>query len=353
MPGLHADSRRARRLAESRSFHAAAYQPASSSGVAMVTSSQSPGTLTEGLPHEALRARRRSAPRDEHRVCEARVVGLRERVSALLGAEQADEVPGGHQSRAFEATLPDGQRVVVKVLDAGRADRADVERRVEVVAELARSAPQVCAPLAIRGHLVNEIEGRDGRVGLATCVEHAGGTPPRVDRSADAELMGRALARLHHAMAALGPTGLPPVAALAAVPFHGDGAEQLLHGDFGAGNLRITDGRVRIFDLDDCGQGPPLFDVANALYMVLFDDLTTRVVPCFEAFAAAFLSGYGAVKGVDPERAELDRFVDLRVAVLERWLDDPSCAPIGIRTSPPQWHATLREFIDAYRARPT
>ena len=47
-----------------------------------------------------------------------------------------------------------------------------------------------------------------------------------------------------------------------------------------------------MFDFDDCGYGPTSFDIANALYMVLFDVSTAGYSGRYEAFAASFLAGY-------------------------------------------------------------
>lgn len=106
---------------------------------------------------------------------------------------------------------------------------------------------------------------------------------------------------------------------------------------------------ARIFDFDDCGYGPPAFDVANALYMVLFDDLTARHPSVYRSFTDAFLSAYGRVSldAVDPD--DVSGFIDLRVAALQAWLDEPATAPLGIRNSPPSWHARLRSFILQYQ----
>ena len=52
-------------------------------------------------------------------------------------------------------------------------------------------------------------------------------------------------------------------------------------------------------------------------------------------------------------------FVQLRAEAVKRWLgrpavtlrlDDLASAPIGIRTSSPQWRATLRAFVRSHRA---
>ena len=65
-------------------------------------------------------------------------------------------------------------------------------------------------------------------------------------------------------------------------------------------------------------------------------------------FEEAFLRGYRTTSDELLDLATVDRFVDLRVDALSRWLDDPFTAPIGIRTATPEWHATLRAFVSGY-----
>lgn len=274
---------------------------------------------------------------------------LPERLMSLVDATNMYEVSGGHQSRVFEATRSaDGQRVVVKVLDDSLVNRDDVVTRVEVVAELAQLEPRVCRPLPLDGSLVTVLDGDGDWVGLACCFEYAEGSALIAARPGDAELMGQTLAHLHLSMRSIEPKDLPLVAALRTAPFHSAGPIQLLHGDFNAGNLRHADGAIRIFDFDDCGYGPPLFDVANALYMALFDDRTNGTTSYYRSFDDAFVSGYSAVSGHVLDRDELKGFIDLRVAALESWLDDLTTAPTGIRMATQQWHATLRSFIGSY-----
>jgi Ser/Thr protein kinase RdoA (MazF antagonist) len=192
----------------------------------------------------------------------------------------------------------------------------------------------------------------DGRQHFAACFEFALGTEPDPARAADAARMGAALSNLHVAMSQLQAFPLPVVSALRAVSADdapAAGAHQMLHGDFNASNLRQTGDVVRIFDLDDCGYGPPAFDVANALYMVLFDTVTHGTVETYETFRRSFVDGYvGASDQRLPEEV-LDRFIDLRVRALGSWLDDVDNSPIGIRTASRAWRATLRSFVTDYR----
>ncbi|HEY2333065.1 MAG TPA: phosphotransferase, partial [Acidimicrobiales bacterium] len=221
------------------------------------------------------------------------------RLTRVLGVAEVRELVGGHQSRVFRMVGPNGTPAVAKVLDASMVNRVELDARLDVTAALAELDPRVCRPLPISGQLVTELVA-EAQLRYVICFELADGIPPDPARAADAERMGRTLAELHSTMRRLPPSPLPLVAALRAVPAErlptGE-VNQLLHGDFNVGNLREANGVVRIFDLDDCGYGPPAFDVANALFMVLFDDFARGNAAIYETFRRSFLAGYRDASG--------------------------------------------------------
>lgn len=90
------------------------------------------------------------------------------------------------------------------------------------------------------------------------------------------------------------------------------------------------------------------FDVANALYMVLFDAFATGTPQAYKTFRPSFLAGYLAAPGSSLQEGTLDLFIDLRVQALRAWLNDPDSAPIGIRDASLCWRATLRAFVTGY-----
>lgn len=272
---------------------------------------------------------------------------LPERLVDLLAASTVEELTGGHQARVFQLTDHGGNRTIAKVLDAASVERNDVVTRVEIVAALADLDPQVCRPIAIDSRLVTEIAIDVNHTGLITRYEYADGRPPDLADPHDAARMGRALAELHLSMSQLPPTPLPAVAARRMINRDASGPEQLLHGDFNSANVRQLDGVIKIFDFDDCGYGPVAFDVANALYLVLFDTFVNHNPEAYPLFKDAFVGGYCTTSGHDLDDLELNHFVDARIAALERWLNDLHAAPIGIRTATQTWNAVLRLFVDA------
>jgi Ser/Thr protein kinase RdoA (MazF antagonist) len=263
-------------------------------------------------------------------------VDLASSVLQLTGAVTAEAIAEGHQSRVFELTTVDGRRFVAKVLDPSVVELDVVIARVEAVAELADRDPRVCRPIRIADCFVNMI------------VVEAGRPAPR---PIDAALMGETLAGLHQSLACVAARDIPEVAALRAVHSTVDEEFQLLHGDFNSENLRRDGSLVKVFDFEDCGYGPRSFEIANALYMVLFTATVEREIERYQPFEDAFLTGYATADGRDVDRGTVDQFLDLRVRALQLWLDDLSTAPVGIRTATPQWHETLRSFVDHYERR--
>lgn len=277
---------------------------------------------------------------------------LAARLVAALPVDNVTELVGGHQSRVFRVTGRNGLVAVAKVLDASMVDRVELDARLDVTDAVADLDPRVCRPLELNGQRVTELASADGLQRYIVCYEFAVGGEPDPARARDASLMGPVLSELHVSMSQMPTTLLPVVEALRTVSAVGApelGTQQLLHGDFNASNLRQADGVMKIFDLDDCGYGPPAFDVANALYMVLFDSVTQGTAKSYETFRRSFVAGYDSTSDPSLPETSLDYLLDLRVRALGLWLDDLDHAPIGIRTAPPAWQATLRSFVAAYR----
>jgi Ser/Thr protein kinase RdoA (MazF antagonist) len=276
-------------------------------------------------------------------------VDLSQAISELFDGASVERLHGGRQSQVVQVTDRVGRRVVVKAVDAALVDPGEFEARLDVVTTLADLDPRVCRPVPIGGARRVHLDDGSGASFLVVAYEFAPGRPPEVGDPVDAEHMGVVLAELHDAMRRLAAAPLPAVAGLrsagSAVP--GMSGRQLLHGDFNAGNVCLAGPAAKVFDFDDCGYGPVEFDVANALYMVLFDASIAVTPELYRVFRGSFLDGYRRVAPVAD--AVLDALIDRRVAALRGWLDDVSTAPIGIRTSSAAWRSTLRTFVDTYR----
>jgi Ser/Thr protein kinase RdoA (MazF antagonist) len=268
---------------------------------------------------------------------------------SFLGTEPLAKLPGGYQSHVYVAVADDGGACVAKLRDSAHTDRATLVTQMVMVADLARFDPRVCAPLVKDGTYVVDVD-VDGTTMYGTLFDLAEGEVPDDANSTDAHLIGANLSKLHTSLQDLSGYELPLVPALAAVGFEPDNAPlQLVHGDFGSQNLRKAEGSFRIFDFDDAGYGTREFDVANSLYMVLFDTVVNDRKSDYRKFEEAFVEGYSTYSTETPlDLAALPTFIDLRVNALETWLANPSSAPAGIRTATAEWRHTLRQFTERY-----
>jgi Ser/Thr protein kinase RdoA (MazF antagonist) len=213
------------------------------------------------------------------------------------------------------------------------------------------------------------VDGERRRRLVTVAYDFAEGEAPENDRPEVANRMGRSLAELHRAMAALPTYPLPGLAAFPpldriekvaedlgvpvhwladALPEQQAGPPQLLHGDFSAKNMRVNGGGWRIFDFDDCGYGPVELDLANSIYFALFDATLRHDLDRYHRFRASFVEGYHAATGWAPTDGRIDALLTRRVLTLASWLADPTTAPSGIRTASAEWLATLHDFVRRY-----
>ena len=270
-------------------------------------------------------------------------------LSSFLGTDVRVALHGGSQSVVLEAVDRDGARCVAKLRDTRSVNADNLATRMEVMADLSAVDSRIVAPLARSGVYVTEVPYGD-RTMLGTLFPFVDGSEIDHNRASDASLMGVELARLHDSLAILSRYDLPLVPALSVVDFRPTTETlQLLHGDFSDQNVRNDGGALHIFDFDDCGYGPREFDVANSLYMVLFEQMVEDHADGYEDFEERFLDGYLAESGEGGfALGRLTEFVGLRVEALQAWLEDLPSAPAGIRDATPQWHDTLRRFVDRY-----
>ncbi len=265
---------------------------------------------------------------------------------AQLGFTDAVELREGKQSRVFAARSEAGP-VAVKLTDASLTSLGSMETRTAFVAELALIEESVVAPVTIQQRWVYPLG-----TWYATATGFVDGEALDTTVSADSELMGASLAALHSSMRRVSGDSLPVVDALRVMRSELSmdvGASQPLHGDFNSSNLRRTPAGVRIFDFDDCGTGPVEFDVANALYMVLFDSLVDGgSMVKYVQFRAPFVAGYSQGAERPLSDATLDALIGVRVEALGYWIAHLADAPIGIRTSSPAWLEVLSQFVKTW-----
>jgi Ser/Thr protein kinase RdoA (MazF antagonist) len=221
-----------------------------------------------------------------HQYAKLDAVDLAERLVGVLAADRVEQLGGGHQSQVFKVIDHAGAVSVAKVVEASAVARHELNTRLEVIGALADLDPRVYRPLSIGRRRVAEVELADDRFGYVVRFEFADGVAPDPANGADAQQMGTVL-----------------------------GQEDVVS---------------RVFELDDSGYGPPAFDVANALYMVLFYAFTRGAAEIYDTFRPLSLAGYTGASGSALCESTLETFIGLRVRALGVWLDDLDTAPTGI-----------------------
>lgn len=274
----------------------------------------------------------------------------------------------GEQNFVFACSLH-GERSVLKVTDSRHRSRGALETQLIMLNALKHHAANVCAPLPLTGdgHIFKiDVEGTPFYI---VAYPYAAGKS--VETTEHGYRMGQALAELHgsmrqlsrHAFDEIG-TGDNPAKVRDAARIlkvseqvyaavsegHRSSDVQLLHGDFNAANLKIDSSTVTIFDFDNCVYGSPAYELANSLYMVLFDEVRRESgeLTCYHNFRQDFLEGYRSASHELPLEAVIDAFISYRVLLLQSWLQRPEDAPLFIRQSSPSWLSTLQTFVQVY-----
>jgi Ser/Thr protein kinase RdoA (MazF antagonist) len=247
---------------------------------------------------------------------------------------------GGHQSTVVRVQR-DGEAMAVKLTDRRFVDDA-YAARLEVLEAAASIDARIVGPRRIAGSLANDLGGWS-----AVAYPFVDGRSPSPTDQRDVAVMASSLAALHRTLQRVGRSPrIPRVAALRATDGGSTdrGPDQLLHGDYGTSNVKLTGDGVRVLDFDDAGYGPVEFDVGNSLYMTLFDFTMDGRPEAFTAFRQWFVAGYDGACDDPLDVDQVDAAVALRKRALSRWLDDLPNAPIGIRTASAEWRRQLRHF---------
>ena len=131
------------------------------------------------------------------------------------------------------------------------------------------------------------------------------------------------------------------------LPFYG-----LIHGDYNFSNLIKSSTYIYLIDFEDSCYGWYAYDIANALYMELFDQRKEQAYVKFSDFFKPFLQSYFSAW---PEAKvildDIPMFVTYRVLMLESWLNGNSAAPAFIKSATTPWKKELLQFVDLYKTK--
>ncbi len=288
-----------------------------------------------------------------------------------LNFEDLAAVPEGKQNLVFSCLLR-GEKSIIKVTDSRHRTRHMLETQLSMLSAVSRYNSDVCAPKPVFDKAyIAELE-LEGIPFYVTVYPYAPGESADIRLDRHGYLMGQTLAKLHGSMRLLPTyafgeinTGISLIkvknASQTTTPGVSDkifeglerwdrSAPQLLHGDFSSSNIRIENSAVTIFDFDNCVYGNAAYELANSLYMVLFDGVEHRRgdLSRYRKFRRTFLAGYASSSGEPIQVHLINLFVSYRVLLLSSWLQDPDDAPLFIRQAPSSWLVTLQKFVNTY-----
>jgi Ser/Thr protein kinase RdoA (MazF antagonist) len=247
----------------------------------------------------------------------------------------------GFESFMYEYTK-DGQEHILRVGHSRRRTPDLIRGEVDWINYLADGGAGVArAIVSQNGRLVEEIpDDRDGRFLASTFVKARGGPPGQMGGWTDEVIAayGKLLGRMHalsksYTVADEGwrrPEWDDPLmqyaateeeailekyrevmSHLQALPRDGEGYG-MIHQDAHAGNFFVDEeGRITLFDFDDCVYGHFAYDLA----MVLFYAITNRedAAEFAAGFWPKFMQGYNAENDLDPAwQQEIPHFMKLR-----------------------------------------
>jgi Ser/Thr protein kinase RdoA (MazF antagonist) len=265
---------------------------------------------------------------------------IRDEAACRYGIDPSDLASlDAFENFVFEGSSSDGVDLILRVSHATRRTLDYTLAEVEFVRYLAAAGLPVSQPvLAESGHFVERIDdGEPGQYFVATAFERAPGhvfadAPPLKERYWNPVLfreLGRLFARLHNRARGYRPSGphlerqqwheydvvdvarfVPPdehlvrqrtgeiIARLNRLSRSGDDYG-LIHADLHPHNFCFDEGRITVFDFDNCEYAWFVKDIAVILFYVARAEPAGRREDAAAAFLAPFLDGYRELRRCD------------------------------------------------------
>lgn len=260
----------------------------------------------------------------------------------------------------------DGEAVILRLTHSSHRTREQVMGELAWIDHLYQGGAPACRPIPSRSGAIAEVISAGETYFVAALFERAPGRPARPDDPAlwNADLFrewGRVTGRMHALTKGYDPASpelrrprvedeeliasatryLPAsdtavlrelnetVAWLRTLPRERDGYG-LIHGDLHHGNFLVDEGRIAVFDFDDCGYFWFVADVAIPLYYILHGippEERDRRAQVAKEFLTPFWEGYSEENALDPtwlgHIPRFHRFRDLELYVFCHKKADP------------------------------
>ena len=234
------------------------------------------------------------------------------------------------------------ERFVLRLTDPKHRPVEAIEVELKLLADLRRLTACTIHPRPFQsGRFLESVQYNDGRYN-AVMFPYIDGGHAAASSFDTASRLGELLADLHTSLGALDEHYDLPV--MQEFP----GADQLIHGDFGSGNvLRHADSFV-VIDFENACYSTYEYELANSIYMVLFANRHALSELAKMDYAHGLMAGYCRHRSID--RSEVSAGIHTRIRLLSGWVRDPATAPLAIATSTQEWKAELAQFIQSYES---
>lgn len=243
------------------------------------------------------------------------------------------------QNEVFKATLQD-KACILRLTDPGHRSLDSLHEESRLLRDLQTVTKITVEPMTFSSGRFIEETRYNGKRYYAVLFTFIEGAPIDICSFTQARRFGILLAELHTALSELNcPYDLPTLQNTLE-------NKQLIHGDFNRTNVLARDESLVIIDFENACFSTYEYELANAIYMAVFDARHNPAVILDTGFIDGFLVGYTRKRSVDLDTVRLE--VDRRVSMLKGWIDDSASAPLSVSTSTDSWKKELNDFINAY-----
>jgi Ser/Thr protein kinase RdoA (MazF antagonist) len=265
---------------------------------------------------------------------------MEEDFPAIAGVECFERLPG-QQNLVFGGRV-DGASVVVRLTNPQHRTASQIDVELDLLTKLSQTTALVVPPCPFpSGRLVETVR-YTGQERLGTLFPYVSGEIFQPASFETAASLGALLAQLHAALASLHPRFDLPVMS------QFSNATRLIHGDFNFGNVLKTADGFLVLDFENACYSTYEFDVANCLYMALFDHRNSVQELLETELAPGLMAGYA--RHATLSLSDVRESVSHRVSMLTGWLEGSDETPLSVSNSSSEWKGTLNAFVEAYGA---
>ncbi len=293
-------------------------------------------------------------------------------IESTLKLDSKPQLISQSQNYVFEA-YHNNNKIALRVSPEKHRGHEQIQTEIAVIYEIINviELPHQPYPLKLNHHLVPISFEHDNY--FAVAFNFIDGSPLDHGNTADIKSAAAILARFHRAMSGkLKSIELPTLFQSAfydiSYATHDHTYEELkawksrlqtssqcygfIHGDYNFSNIIKSVIYIYLVDFEDSCYGWYAYDIANTLYMELFDHRNDPSIHQFSKFYAHFLQSYLLAW---PEAKviieDVPMFITYRVLMLESWLNGNPEAPNFIQTAETPWKKELIQFIDLYKTK--